>query len=62
MGYDLPNAELQPWDYRTLEVALVDGEQTYEAMERLVGEARHHVHLLFYTWRPDEIGRRFRDD
>jgi cardiolipin synthase len=40
---------------------LLDGAQTYDTIECLIREARHHVHLLFYTFRPDAVGRRFRD-
>jgi len=40
---------------------LVDGPAVYPAMEQAIRQARHHVHLLFYTWSPDETGRRFRD-
>ncbi len=40
---------------------LVDAEQAYPAMERLIREARHHIHLLFYIWNADATGRRFRD-
>jgi cardiolipin synthase len=37
---------------------LIDGAEVYEAIERAVGTARHHVHLLFYMWRADATGRR----
>jgi len=40
---------------------LVDGAATYRAIEALVAGAQHHLHLLFYTWRPDAVGRRLRD-
>ncbi len=40
---------------------LLDGERAYAAIETMLREARHHVHLLFYAWAPDETGRRFRD-
>jgi cardiolipin synthase len=37
---------------------LIDGAEVYEAIERAVSTARHHVHLLFYMWRADATGRR----
>jgi cardiolipin synthase len=37
---------------------LVDGAAVYEAIERAVIAARHHVHFLFYAWRADSTGRR----
>ncbi len=40
---------------------LVDGAQTYEALDAIARGARHHLHFLFYTWEPDAVGRRFRD-
>jgi cardiolipin synthase A/B len=38
-----------------------DGRQTYDALEKLIREARHHVHAIFYIWEPDGQGARFRD-
>ena len=29
----------------------------FEALDRAVDAARHHVHLEFYIWEPDELGR-----
>jgi cardiolipin synthase len=40
---------------------LVDGEQTYAALEEMIRSARHHVHCLFYIWNRDRTGERFRD-
>jgi cardiolipin synthase len=40
---------------------LKDGTETYTALERAIGAAEHHIHLLFYTFEPDATGRRFRD-
>ena len=40
---------------------LLDGEQTYGALEEMVRSAKHHIHFLFYIWRPDAVGIRFRD-
>ncbi|MEJ2367389.1 MAG: cardiolipin synthase [Acidobacteriota bacterium] len=40
---------------------LVDGDMTYETLEKMIRESRSHVHCLFYIWQPDAVGRRFRD-
>ena len=40
---------------------LTDGSETYAALERAIAAAQHHLHLLFYTFKPDATGRRFRD-
>ncbi len=40
---------------------LVDGPACYQAMESAIAGARSHLHLLFYIWRKDATGRRFRD-
>jgi cardiolipin synthase len=36
---------------------LPEGPQAFAALERAIGEARHHVHALFYIFKPDETGR-----
>ena len=36
---------------------LVDGDQTYGALEEMIRSARHHVHCLFYIWEKDADGR-----
>ena len=38
---------------------LQDGPQTYAAMLQAIRAARHHVHLEFYIFDDDEIGRQF---
>ncbi|GBD31602.1 Major cardiolipin synthase ClsA [bacterium HR33] len=38
---------------------LVDGPLTFEAMLRLIGEARHYVHFENYIIRDDRTGKRF---
>jgi cardiolipin synthase len=53
-------AVFPPVDGNSVKV-LVDGAETYPALERIVRGGRHHVHFLFYAWRADEVGRRFRD-
>lgn len=40
---------------------LLSGDEAYDAFERAVRDARHHIHFEFYIWRADETGRRFRD-
>lgn len=41
---------------------LVDAEATYTSMLQAVRAAEHHVHACFYIIRPDEIGKRMRED
>lgn len=40
---------------------LADTEATHHAWRDLVGQARAHLHLLFYIWRNDVTGRALRD-
>jgi len=40
---------------------LVDGAETFPAMERMIREAQEFIHVIFYIWQPDETGRFFRD-
>jgi cardiolipin synthase len=40
---------------------LIDGSQAYPAMERAVAEAKREIHALFYIWKADAAGRKFRD-
>jgi len=40
---------------------LVDGAQTYTALQEMIRSARHHAHFLFYIWQKDATGRYFRD-
>ena len=39
----------------------VTGDDSFASMEEAIGQARHHVHLEYYIWRPDRTGTRFRD-
>jgi cardiolipin synthase len=39
---------------------LVGGE-AFTQMEKDIRAARHHVHVLFYIWKDDSTGKRFRD-
>ncbi len=38
-----------------------DGPQAFDALEQAIDDARHHVHFLFYIFKPDPTGRRIRD-
>ncbi len=40
---------------------LGDGDATYDALERAVREAAHHLHLEYYIWEPDAAGTWLRD-
>ena len=40
---------------------LVDGHATYSALLEAVRGARHHVHLEYYIYQPDQTGRALRD-
>ena len=42
-------------------VLLVDGAAFFPDLLRLIGEARHHLHLEFYIWSMDRTGRLVRD-
>jgi cardiolipin synthase len=56
---------------RTLvEIPAIDGnevrvygesEETYGGLESAIRMARHHVHLQYYIWKPDETGLHFRN-
>ncbi|MFC4313481.1 cardiolipin synthase [Steroidobacter flavus] len=41
--------------------ALIDGPQTYAAIEAELKTAKHHIHLETFIFGADEIGRRFGD-
>jgi cardiolipin synthase len=38
-----------------------DGDATYRAITAAIAAARHHVHVEYYIWENDRIGRRLRD-
>lgn len=40
-------------------VILPDSETFYPALAAAIAEAKHHIHIEFYTWQPDDYGRRF---
>ena len=39
----------------------LDGRSKFDALEQAIGGARSHVHMEYYIWEPDGIGRRLRD-
>jgi cardiolipin synthase len=39
----------------------LDGVAAYRAIELAIEAARHHVHVEYYIWEPDQIGTRLRD-
>ncbi len=40
---------------------LIDATQFYPELERQIQQAKHHIHIEFFIWRPDETGRHFLD-
>ncbi|WP_053372204.1 cardiolipin synthase [Paenibacillus sp. FJAT-27812] len=40
-------------------VVLTNGSDTYEAILKQLERASHHIHMVYYTLRDDEIGTRF---
>lgn len=40
---------------------LVNGVQTYQALLTAFAQAKHHIHLEYYIFEPDETGARIRD-
>jgi cardiolipin synthase len=40
---------------------LDDGDQCMQALEEKILESRHHIHLEYYIWEPDDVGTHFRD-
>jgi cardiolipin synthase len=40
---------------------LDDGDQCMQALEECIAASRHHVHLEYYIWEPDNVGTHFRD-
>ncbi len=39
---------------------LTDGEATFKSILAAIGEAKHHIHMEYYTLRHDEIGQKFK--
>jgi cardiolipin synthase A/B len=42
-------------------VELIDSHEAFDVMEAAIRGAKHHVHALFYIWKNDATGRRFRE-
>jgi cardiolipin synthase len=40
---------------------LDDGDAKFEALEDAIVKSTHHVHLEYYIWEDDDVGRHFRD-
>ena len=38
-----------------------DGPLAFDALESAIEQSRHHIHLLYYIWEPDDTGARLRD-
>ena len=58
----VPIALEQPLPLPASGVSLyLDGASTYAAILDAVAAAKHHVHLEYYIWEPDQIGTRLRD-
>ncbi|MDA3902604.1 MAG: cardiolipin synthase [Desulfuromusa sp.] len=36
-----------------------DGSKALDALEQAINAAQEHIHLTYYTWEPDNTGRRF---
>src|SRR5687767_14664830 len=36
----------------------IDGDATYRAIAQAIAAARHHVHVEYYIWENDNLGRR----
>ncbi|MBA3504074.1 MAG: cardiolipin synthase [Myxococcota bacterium] len=52
--------EASPLRANKVEIFL-DGASAYAAMLAAVAAARHHIHLEYYIWAPDQIGTQLRD-
>ncbi len=42
-------------------LVLREANATYAALEEALRQARHHIHMLYYIWKPDHTGFYFRD-
>jgi cardiolipin synthase len=40
---------------------LDDGDQCMQALEEAIVAAKHHIHMEYYIWEPDDVGTHFRD-
>ena len=40
---------------------LIDGDDTYAAIEAAMAKAQRHIHMEYYIYEPDDIGKRWRD-
>ena len=42
------------------QVEVIDSKDAFDIMEYAIRGAKHHVHAMFYIWKNDETGRRFK--
>jgi len=77
LGVDATSLHLDPGEkeierlgWRLVHMPAVGGNEvryfksaadTYYGLEMAIRAARHHVHMEYYIWQPDESGRHFRD-
>ncbi|HEX4781832.1 MAG TPA: cardiolipin synthase [Usitatibacter sp.] len=40
---------------------LDDGDACMKSLDEAIAAARHHVHMEYYIWEPDQVGTHFRD-
>lgn len=59
--YMLQNVSLAPITSCNKTTVLSGGKMTFEAILQAMEQARHHIHLEYYTFRDDKIGRRFQE-
>jgi len=60
MGLVERAGEAPPLRARQVEL-FSNGDACFAALEQKIAGARHHVHLEYYIWEPDETGTRLRD-
>ena len=54
----LDNSPPRPsWGVRLL----IDGDDTYSTIEKAMAKAERHLHIEYYIFDPDEVGKRWRD-
>ena len=53
-------SDAPPSDARSVRL-LLGGDETFAAIEEAIRSAKHHVHLEYYIFEPDQAGTRIRD-
>ncbi|ACV62128.1 phospholipase D/Transphosphatidylase [Desulfofarcimen acetoxidans DSM 771] len=51
----------EPFTIHNTSQVLTNGQETFDAICESINKAEHHVHLEYYTIRPDRIGHKIRD-